>query len=202
MKIICVGRNYMDHAKELNNPVPSEPMLFMKPATALLINNKPFYHPDFSDNIHYELEVVLRIKGNGRHIQPQFAHKYYDHIALGIDFTARDLQDRCKAQGHPWEIAKAFDHSAAVSAFVPLPPQHKEGIRFELRKNGETVQSGNTADMVFSFQDLIVYSSRFFKLQHGDYLFTGTPAGVGQVRIGDVLDGFLEGEKLLSCTIR
>ncbi|MCB0695252.1 MAG: fumarylacetoacetate hydrolase family protein [Lewinellaceae bacterium] len=202
MKILCVGRNYVEHAKELNNPVPQAPMLFMKPATALLNQGKPFYHPEFSQDIHYELEIVLRISGNGRHIEPEFAHKYYDQIALGIDFTARDLQSRLKEKGHPWEIAKAFDHSAVVSPFVDLPVDHQQGIHFELRKNGEVVQSGNTRDMIFSFDDLISYSSRFFKLQTGDYFFTGTPAGVGPVKVGDLLEGYLEGEKLLHCAIR
>lgn len=202
MKILCVGRNYAEHAKELNNPLPQSPMLFMKPATALLNQGKPFFYPDFSQDIHYELEVVLRICKNGRHIDPDFAGSYFDRIALGIDFTARDLQSRLKEKGHPWEIAKAFDHSAAVSPFVDLPVDHQQGIRFELRKNGELVQSGNTADMIFSFNDLISYSSQFFKLQTGDYFFTGTPAGVGPVKVGDLLEGYLEGEKLLHCAIK
>lgn len=202
MKILCVGRNYTEHAKELNNPVPQSPMLFIKPATALLNQGKPFFYPAFSKDIHYELEVVLRICKNGRHVDPAFAGTYFDQIALGIDFTARDLQGKLKEKGHPWEIAKAFDHSAVVSSFVDLPVHHQEGIRFELHKNGEVVQSGNTADMIFSFNDLISYSSQFFKLQTGDYFFTGTPAGVGPVQVGDVLEGFLEGEKLLHCAIK
>lgn len=202
MKILCVGRNYVEHAKELNNPVPEAPMLFMKPATALLNQGKPFFYPDFSADIHYELEIVLRICANGKHIDPEFAPKYYDQIALGIDFTARDIQSRLKEKGHPWEIAKAFDHSAVVSPFISLPASHAEGLRFELRKNGEVVQSGNTSDMIFSFDDLITYSSRFFKLQQGDYFFTGTPAGVGPISVGDVLEGYLQGEKLLHCEIK
>lgn len=202
MKILCVGRNYAEHARELNNAVPDKPMLFMKPATALLIGGKPFYYPDFSRDIHYELEIVLRISGNCRHVEPAFAHKYYSEIALGLDLTARDLQEECKRKGHPWEIAKAFDHSAVVGDFVPLPANFREGLRFELRKNGAVVQDGNTLDMIFSFDDLIVYSSRFFKLQSGDYFFTGTPAGVGPVHPGDVLEGFLQGQKLLHCEVR
>lgn len=202
MKILCVGRNYIEHAKELNNPVPQSPMLFMKPATALLNQEKPFYYPAFSQDIHYELEVVLRICGNGRHIEREFAHKYYDRIALGIDFTARDIQSKLKEKGHPWEIAKAFDHSAVVSSFVELPEGDHSGISFELHKNGAVVQTGNTADMIFSFDELISYSSQFFKLQTGDYFFTGTPAGVGPVQVGDLLEGYLQGEKLLHCAIR
>jgi len=202
MKILCVGRNYREHARELNNPVPEQPMLFMKPATALLVNDKPFYYPEFSRDIHYELEIVLRIGANGRHVEPAFAHRYYPEIALGIDFTARDLQDQCKKQGHPWEIAKAFDHSAAVGSFMPRPAHYREGLEFALHRNGQPVQSGNTRDMLFSFDDLIVYSSRFFRLQMGDYFFTGTPAGVGPVHPGDLLEGFLEGKKRLHCEIR
>ncbi|MBP6184589.1 MAG: fumarylacetoacetate hydrolase family protein [Saprospiraceae bacterium] len=202
MKIICVGRNYAEHARELQHAVPDKPMLFMKPATALLINGKPFYYPDFSNDIHYELEVVLKISGNGRHIASQFAPKYYPEITLGIDFTARDLQEECKKKGHPWEIAKAFDHSAVLGDVIPRPENYREGIAFELRKNGEVVQSGNTSDMIFSFDDLIVYSSRFFRLQMSDLIYTGTPAGVGPVQIGDVLEGFMLGQKLLHCEIR
>ena len=202
MKIICVGRNYAEHARELQNAIPDAPILFMKPATALLINDKPFYYPDFSKDIHYELEVVLKINANGRHIDPAFAHKYYHEIGLGIDFTARDLQQRCKEKGHPWEIAKAFDHSAVLGNFISLPENYREGIQFSLLKNGEEVQNGNTKDMLFPFDDLIVYISRFFKLQMGDLIYTGTPAGVGPVAIGDVLEGYLEGQKLLYCPIR
>ena len=144
MKIICIGRNYVDHAKELNNPVPKSPLVFMKPPSALLTDNKPFYHPDFSTDIHYELEVVLRIKKNGKAIQPPFASSYYDQIGLGIDFTARDLQDQCKEKGHPWEIAKAFDHSAVISPFVDLDKYDRSAIKFQLQKNGVVVQDGNT----------------------------------------------------------
>lgn len=201
MKIICIGRNYKAHAEELGNDVPDRPMIFMKPPTALLVNNKPFYYPDFSKDIHYELEVVLKICKNGRHVQPEFARSYYDEIALGIDFTARDLQDECKKKGHPWEIAKAFDHSAVMSPFFPLR-QAPDDIRFHLEKNGEVVQRGHTRQLIFPFDELIVYVSRFFKLQVGDYIFTGTPAGVGPVQVGDRLVGYLENDPVLECLIK
>lgn len=201
MKIICIGRNYKAHAEELGNAVPERPMVFMKPPTALLVNNKPFYYPEFSSDIHYELEVVLKICKNGRHVQPEFATSYYKEIALGIDFTARDLQQQCKEKGHPWEIAKAFDHSAVMSPFFTLE-RSPDDIHFHLVKNGEVVQRGNTKDLIFSFEDLIVYVSKFFKLQVGDYIFTGTPAGVGPIAIGDKLEGYLEDEKVLECLIK
>ncbi|MCG8328342.1 MAG: fumarylacetoacetate hydrolase family protein [Chitinophagales bacterium] len=206
MKIICIGRNYIDHAKELNNPVPSKPLVFMKPPSALLVNNKPFYYPDFTEDLHYELEVVLKIGKNGRHIQPEFASGYYSEIALGIDFTARDIQQQCKEKGHPWEIAKGFDGSAVLSPFVSIEEVNHQAIEFELKKNGESVQRGNTKDLIFTFEDIIVYASRFFKLQMGDLIYTGTPAGVGPVTIGDKLEGFLhtqaEVKHLLSCEIK
>lgn len=201
MKIICIGRNYVDHAKELSNPVPKQPLIFMKPSTALLINNSAFYYPDFSKNIHYEGELVLRICRNGRHIQPAFAASYYDQLAFGIDFTARDLQDKCKEKGHPWEIAKAFDHSAAVSSFIDIPKDVQD-IHFELKRNGHSVQKGHSKDLIFNFNYLICYISKYFKLHIGDYIFTGTPAGVGPIQIGDQLEGFIEGEKLLHCDIK
>lgn len=207
MKIICIGRNYAEHAKELNNPVPERPVVFMKPPSALLVNDKPFYYPDFTHDLHYEAEVVLRIGKNGRHVQPEFADTYYDRIAFGIDFTARDLQEECKKKGQPWEIAKGFDGSAVLSAFFPMEEVHRrEGVEFKLRKNGELVQHGHTRDMLFSFNDIIVYVSKFFKLQVGDYIYTGTPAGVGPVQIGDKLEGFLQlggrFEHVLTCDIR
>ncbi|MBK7410204.1 MAG: fumarylacetoacetate hydrolase family protein [Saprospirales bacterium] len=191
MKIICIGRNYAEHAKELNNPVPGKPVVFMKPATALLVNNKPFYYPEFSKEIHHEIEVVLRICKNGRHVQPEFAASYYDQIALGIDFTARDIQDECKKKGHPWEIAKAFDDSAVLSPFVGIEEVDPKQIRFELQKNGQPVQQGTTSDLLFPFEEIIVHVSQYFKLQVGDLIYTGTPAGVGPVQIGDVLEGML-----------
>ena len=203
MKIFCIGRNYIDHAKELNNPVPSEPLIFMKPSTALLVNNKPFYHPDFSENIHYEGEIVLRICKNGRSVQPEFASRYYDAVAFGIDFTARDVQDKLKAKGQPWEIAKGFDRSAPISKFIPLTDlKNSRNIDFQLKKNGEVVQDGNTKDLIFSFDTVICHISRYFTLQTNDYIFTGTPAGVGPVAIGDVLDGYIEGQHLLNCRIK
>lgn len=207
MKIICIGRNYVDHAKELNNPVPSQPLVFMKPSSALLVNDKPLYYPAFTEDLHYEVEVVLKIGKNGRHVQPEFASKYYTQVGLGIDFTARDVQARCKAKGHPWEIAKAFDNSAVLSPFVDIAEvMDSQAIEFRLDKNGETVQKGNTKDMIFSFEDIIVYVSKFFKLHQGDMIYTGTPAGVGPVQIGDKLEGFMslkeEEKQLFSCEIR
>lgn len=202
MKIFCIGRNYAEHAKELNNPLPANPIIFMKPPTALLLDNKPFYHPDFSNDIHYELEIVLKVAKNGKCVQPQFARDYYNEIALGIDFTARDLQENCKQKGHPWEIAKAFDHSAVLSDFYPLSSYNKENIEFELKVNGVSRQRGRSEDMIFDFDALVVYISRFFTLQKGDLIYTGTPSGVGKVSIGDTLEGFLEGQKTLECRIK
>ncbi len=202
MKIICIGRNYVDHAKELNNPVPSKPVVFMKPPSALLISNKPFYYPDFTKDLHHEVEIVLKVCKNGKHVQREFAASYYDQIAVGIDFTARDVQDECKKKGHPWEIAKGFDGSAVLSDFISIDEVKRDGIDFHLTKNGQTVQHGNSRDMIFSFEDIIVYVSQFFKLQQGDLIYTGTPAGVSAVQVGDKLEGFIEGRHLLSCEIR
>lgn len=206
MKIICIGRNYVDHAKELNNPVPSRPVVFMKPPSALLIGNRPFYYPEFTKDLHHELEIVLKIGKNGRHVQKEFAANYYKEIALGIDFTARDLQLDLKKKGHPWEIAKGFDHSAVLSEFLPIEKVNRSAIEFQLKKNGKIVQKGNSKDMIFSFDDIIVYVSQFFKLQMGDLIYTGTPAGVGPVQIGDKLEGELftsnSVEALLYCEIK
>ncbi len=202
MKIICVGRNYSEHAKELNNAVPTSPMLFMKPQTALLQDGKPFFHPNFSENIHYELEVVLKICKNGKHIESNFAHKYYDQVTLGIDFTARDLQDKLKEKGHPWEIAKAFDHSAVIGEWQPVENFNSENIDFQLFQNEKLVQDGHTNEMIFDFNTLVSYASKFFTLKQGDLIFTGTPAGVGKINIGDVLEGQLEGEKVLHCEVK
>jgi acylpyruvate hydrolase len=206
MKIICIGRNYAKHAKELNNEVPDHPMIFMKPPSALLVNNKPFYYPEFTKDLHYELEIVLKIGKNGKHVQPEFAHQYYSEVALGIDFTARDIQAQCKKKGHPWEIAKGFDNSAVLSPFVSIDQLNAKAIEFELHKNGKKVQHGNTKDLIFSFDDIIVYASKFFKLQMGDLIYTGTPEGVGPVKIGDKLEGFLHTrntvEPLLHCEIK
>lgn len=202
MKIICIGRNYRDHAKELDNPVPEIPLVFMKPSTALLINNKPFYHPEFSNEIHYEVEVVLRICKNGRHIQPDFVQDYYDKIGLGIDFTARDIQKKCKEKGHPWEIAKAFDHSAVVGKFFDADQFDCNNIEFSLKKNEVTVQQGNTRDLIFDFSYLMQYISSRFTLHIGDLIFTGTPAGVGPIKIGDQLVGFIGPDQVFSCSIK
>lgn len=203
MKIICIGRNYVDHAKELNNPLPLKPIIFMKPPTALLVDNKPFYYPDFTRNLHHEAEIVLKISKNGRHVEPEFAHTYYEEIGFGIDFTARDLQDELKAKGHPWEVAKAFDFSAPLSKFIRLDSlPDRQSIRFRMTRNGKVVQEGNTADLIFSFDELICHISRFFRLQVGDYIFTGTPAGVGPVEIGDVLTGYIEDQEMLTCEIK
>ncbi len=207
MKIICIGRNYAEHAKELKNDLPDKPMLFMKPSSALLVNNKPFYYPEFTKDLHYEAEIVLRISKNGRHVQPEFASDYFVEIGLGIDFTARDLQEECKKKGHPWEIAKGFDGSAVISSFISKELINPDNIEFFLLKNGEKVQDGHTKDMIFSFEDIITYSSQFFKLHQGDLIYTGTPAGVGPVQPGDVLEGYIrlaEGEEkqMLRCEIK
>lgn len=202
MKIFCIGRNYEEHARELNNPVPAAPVVFMKPSTALLLDGKPFYYPDFSQNIHYELEIVLKICKNGKSVSEKFASAYYDKIGLGIDFTARDIQDTCKQKGHPWEIAKSFDHSAVLGDFISKTELQASSISFSLYKNGDQVQNGNSADMIFSFDAIIAYISRYFTLQVGDLIYTGTPAGVGPIKIGDQLEGILDGRKLLQCAIK
>lgn len=203
MKIICIGRNYAEHAKELNNPVPTVPVIFMKPDTAILKDNKPFYHPDFSNDIHHELEIVLKIAKEGKHIAEKFAHKYYNEIGLGIDFTARDIQQKHKEKGLPWELAKSFDHSAPISHFI-TKDQFKDlyQLNFHLDLNGQTVQKGNTSDLLFQFEKLIAFVSQCITLKKGDLIFTGTPEGVGKVNIGDHLVGYLEGEKLLDFVIK
>lgn len=193
MKIIAIGRNYIEHAKELNNPVPKEPMFFMKPETSIIRNNKPFFYPDFSNDVHYETEIVLKICKLGKNIEPRFANRYYDEIGLGIDFTARDLQQVCKEKGKPWEIAKAFDGAAPISEFVDKNKyQDLSNLKFSLELNDKLVQQGNTKDMIFPFDVLISYVSKFVTLKIGDLIFTGTPAGVGQVKIGDRLVGRIE----------
>jgi 2-keto-4-pentenoate hydratase/2-oxohepta-3-ene-1,7-dioic acid hydratase in catechol pathway len=204
MKIICIGRNYVAHAEELGNEVPDAPMIFMKPPTALLLDNKPMYYPDFTKDLNYEGELVLKICKNGRHVQPEFADSYYESIGFGIDFTARDLQQKCKDKGHPWEIAKAFDHSAVLSKEFISTKDFRDlsAIQFEMILNDKVVQKGDSSLMIYSFNDIICYASRFFRLQVGDYIFTGTPAGVGPVVRGDILTGMIEGKKMLSCEIR
>lgn len=199
MKIIAIGRNYIEHAKELNNPVPKEPMFFMKPETAIVRNNKPFFHPDFSENVHYEAEIVLKINRLGKNIETRFANRYFSEIGLGIDFTARDIQQKCKEKGKPWEIAKAFDGSAPISKFVDKTKYNDlNNLNFSLDLNEENVQSGNTKDMIFSFDELISYVSKFVTLKIGDLIFTGTPAGVGPIKKGDRLIGKIEGEEFLN----
>lgn len=203
MKVIAVGRNYVDHAKELNNPVPENPVIFMKPDTAILKDNKDFYFPDFSKDIHYEVELVLRICNEGKHVSKKFAHKYYDAIGLGIDFTARDIQSAQKAKGLPWELAKAFDHSAVISPLIPKGEfEDLTNLNFSLTKNGETVQRGNTKDMIFDYDSLISFISQYVTLRKGDLIYTGTPAGVGPVSIGDKLEGFLEEKSMFTCQIK
>lgn len=203
MKIICVGRNYSDHAKELNNAIPSEPVIFLKPDTALLQNKSDFYFPSFSKNIHYECELVVKINKVGKNIDEKFAHRYYSEIALGIDFTARDLQDELKAKSLPWERAKAFDQSAAIGTFVSIASfPCKENIGFEFFKNGEKVQVGQSKDMLFSIDQVIAFVSKFITLKVGDLIYTGTPVGVGPIQIGDVFIGKLEGKDNLQIQIK
>jgi acylpyruvate hydrolase len=203
MKIFCIGRNYVDHAKELGNDVPSEPLVFMKPPTALLINNKPFYYPDFSKDIHYECEIVVKIGKNGKNIQPQFAKNYIKEISLGIDYTARDLQTKLKEKGHPWEIAKGFNGSAVIGDFIPVEQfEDVNNIPFYLMKNGEKVQIGNTKDMLFNIEKIITHISKYFLIHQGDYIYTGTPAGVGPIQIGDLLEGYIQTDKIFQCRIK
>ncbi|HEY3404778.1 MAG TPA: fumarylacetoacetate hydrolase family protein [Ohtaekwangia sp.] len=204
MRIFAIGRNYAEHIKELNNERPEEPVIFTKPDTALIRNNGPFYYPDFSTDIHYEVELVLRICKEGKNIQPKFASKYYDAIGVGIDFTARDLQQKAKEKGLPWDIAKGFNGSAplsdkfiAVNVFSDL-----KNINFSLKVNGELKQQGNTSLMLFDFDYITSYLSRFFTLRTGDLIFTGTPKGVGPVKVGDVLSASIEDEKLLEFEVK
>jgi len=204
MKIICIGRNYSEHIRELQNETPTEPVVFMKPDSALLRNNDPFYIPGFSQDVHYECELVVRINRLGKNIEPRFANRYYDEIGLGIDFTARDLQNKLRDKGLPWEKAKAFDRSAVICTdFVPkaeLPDVN--AIKFQLKKNGELVQNGDSAYMLFPIDELVSYVSNFFTLKIGDLIYTGTPAGVGPVAIGDRLEGFLDGRKMFDFEVR
>ncbi len=203
MKIICVGRNYSEHAAELKNEIPQEPVLFLKPETAIIPKRMPFFIPDFSSNVHHELELVVRINKLGKHIQEKFAHKYFDEITVGIDFTARDLQTQLKKKGLPWEKAKAFDGSAAVGRFVSKS-QYKNvnNLNIEMLKNGKIIQRGNTSEMLFNVDFLISYISQFFTLKIGDLIFTGTPSGVSQVLKNDRLDLLLEGEKLATLNVK
>ncbi|NDC43011.1 MAG: FAA hydrolase family protein [Chitinophagia bacterium] len=203
MKIICVGRNYADHAKELNNEVPTEPVLFMKPQSALVLPGKPIYYPEFTDDFQYECEVVLRISKNGKFIQEKFAHKYFSEITVGLDLTARDVQQQLKKKGLPWELAKAFDGSAVLGSYVPVTEDvNVQQLDFRLDINGETVQQANTREMIFPISKIIAYASQYFTLNIGDLIYTGTPAGVGQINIQDEICGYLNGEKLLDITVR
>ena len=203
MKIICIGRNYLDHARELKNAVPETPVFFMKPDSALVIKNRPFFYLVFSENVHHELEIVIKINRLGRSIAKNYAHRYYSEIGLGVDFTARDLQSEAKKKGLPWEIAKGFDYSAPVSKFIPLKNfDDVQNISFRLDLNGETVQSGSTKDMIFTVNELISYVSQFMTLKTGDLLFTGTPAGVGPVKINDRLEGYIGDDKLLDFLVK
>jgi acylpyruvate hydrolase len=203
MKILAIGRNYAEHIAELNNEIPDEPVIFFKPDTALIKNNDPFYYPEFSQDIHHEVELILRISKEGKNIGAKFASKYYDAIGLGIDFTARDLQAKAKSKGLPWTLAKGFNGSAPVSEFLPISDfPDLRNINFKLLVNGQEKQVGNTSMMLNSFDDMLAYMSRFITLKKGDIIFTGTPSGVGPVKIGDRLEGFIEDKKLLNFEIK
>ena len=203
MKLICIGRNYTDHIKELKNEKPTDPVVFLKPDTAILLKKQPFFIPDFSDDVHHEVEILVKIKKVGKHIDKQFAHKYYDDIGLGIDFTARDLQAQLKAKGLPWEKAKAFDGAAVIGKWLPKTKfEDIDTINFSLKKNDEVVQKGNTELMLWKIDELIEYVSKYFTLKIGDIIFTGTPAGVGKVFANDILKGYIEDEELFSIKIK
>ena len=204
MKIICIGRNYVDHIKELENETPSDPVIFMKPDTAILLKKQPFFIPDFSEDLQYETELIIKINKIGKHISPKFAHKYYDEVSVGIDFTARDLQTKLKNKGLPWECSKAFDGSAVIGKWINKSSLNNgmDELSFSLKKNDETVQEGLTKLMLYSVDELIAYISKFFTLKIGDIIFTGTPAGVGKVQPEDKLKAYLEGEELLHIKIK
>ncbi|AWM14427.1 fumarylacetoacetate hydrolase family protein [Flavobacterium sp. NRK F10] len=203
MKIICIGRNYADHISELNNERPNEPVIFMKPDTAVLAKQFPFVIPEFSNDVHHEVEVLVKISKVGKYIDAKFAHKYYDQIGLGIDFTARDLQNQLKEKGLPWEKAKAFDGSAIIGDFLPKNSfSSLENLNFELRSNGEVVQQGNTSLMLWKIDEIIAYVSQFFTLKTGDIIFTGTPKGVAAVKEDDELIGFLEGQQMFKVQVK
>ena len=203
MKIICIGRNYVNHAKELGNAIPSEPLFFLKPDTAIQPKGHPFFIPHFSNDIHYEAELVVKINKTGKHIEEQFAHKYYSQIGLGIDFTARDVQQECKAKGLPWEKAKGFDGSAQISRnFIDKAELALNDITFSLEKNGEQVQLGNSKNMLFSFDKIITHISKFYTLQIGDLIYTGTPEGVGPVKASDKLQGFIAEKEMFTVIVK
>jgi len=203
MKIFAIGQNYVEHNKELNSTNPTEPVVFMKPDTALLKNNKPFYIPDFSNELHYETELILKFNRLGKNIEPEFSSRYYAEIGLGVDFTARDLQRKLKSEGKPWELSKAFDNSAVIGNFLPVSELGDiQNISFRLDLNGKTVQNGNSKDMIFKINELVTYVSRFFTIKIGDLLFTGTPVGVGKVAIGDRLEGYIFDKKMFDFYIK
>jgi len=203
MKIFAIGQNYIEHNKELNSKNPTEPVVFMKPDTALLKNNKPFYIPDFTQELHYETELIVKINRLGKNIDATFSNRYYAEIGLGVDFTARDLQRKLKAEGKPWEISKAFDNSAVIGNFLPVSELGDvQNIQFRMDLNGKTVQNGNSSDMIFQINELVAYVSRFFTVKIGDLLFTGTPVGVGKVAIGDRLEGFIFDKKMFDFYIK
>ncbi len=202
MKILCIGRNYAAHIAELHNAVPDEPVIFSKPDTALLKNNAPFYYPSYSQDIHHEVEIILKICKDAKSVEPKFAHKYFDEIGLGIDFTARDLQAKAKAKGLPWTLSKGFNGSAPISEFFPKTDFDLESLNFSLSLNGQIRQKGNTALMLNSFAEIISYISRFITLRKGDIIFTGTPEGVGAVAIGDRLQGYLEDRMVLDFEVK
>ncbi|MEP6711689.1 MAG: fumarylacetoacetate hydrolase family protein [Ferruginibacter sp.] len=203
MKIICIGRNYADHAKELGNEIPEEPVIFMKPKSALLQVHTPFYYPEFTNELHYEVELVLRVSKNGKYIQERHAGNYYNGITVGIDFTARDVQEECKKKGLPWEKAKAFDNSAAVGKFIDITPEFKKGnVNFSLKMNNEQVQKANSGEMIFNFDSIIAHISNYFSLNIGDLIFTGTPAGVGECVVGDILEAYMEDQSLLNVEVK
>jgi 2-keto-4-pentenoate hydratase/2-oxohepta-3-ene-1,7-dioic acid hydratase in catechol pathway len=202
MKIICIGRNYVDHIKELGNEKPDQPVIFLKPDTSLLKNDAPFYYPGFSNEIHHEVEVLVKISREGKSIDTKFAHKYYNEIGLGIDFTARDIQSKLKSKGLPWELAKAFNGAAPISEFFPKDKFDLENLEFRLEKNNEIVQTGNTALMIYNIDQIISFVSNYITLKTGDIIFTGTPKGVGEVKIGDRLSGFIQNDKVLDFEIK
>jgi len=203
MKIFCIGRNYADHAKEMGNDVPLEPIIFMKPKSALVQNFTPFYYPEFTNELHYECELVVRISKNGKYIQDKHASNYYNGVSVGIDFTARDIQTQLREKGLPWEKAKSFDNSAAVGKFIDITPAlNKKNINFSLAKNKEIVQSGNSGSMIFSIDQIVANISNYFSLNIGDLIFTGTPAGVGECMVGDLLEGYFEKDCILSLEIK
>ncbi|WP_158844464.1 fumarylacetoacetate hydrolase family protein [Algibacter sp. L1A34] len=203
MKLICIGRNYTEHIEELNNEKPTDPVVFLKPDTAILLKKQPFFIPDFSNDVHYEVEVLVKINRVGKHIDRKFAHKYYNEIGLGIDFTARDLQAKLKAKGLPWEKAKSFDGAAVIGEWMPVDSvENVDNINFSLKMNDFFVQNGNTSHMLWKIDELIEYVSKYFTLKIGDIIFTGTPAGVGKVNTNDKLKGYIENKELFSITVK